>query len=475
MRKRIRKTPIAGRVIAGILGLLMTIPFAALVSCFKDNKNNEVLYEKGVSFVAIDINPSVEFLLDSDDTVVSVYAANEDAEIMLYNSEGILGESVDEATANLAELAEKYGYVTESNNNVSVVSVAENETKSKDIFDRVKTSFESGCKNVQATVFECRDAVLGAMLEKVKEEYPDNQKIQELDTAHYRLICSAMLADKDLSVTAAAEMSVEELTELIDDRRAETKNIISQSMGMAVESAELVCYQTKANLLNAVYIKYGGLEAVKYIALDNAYFTVALISKAKSDLAQFGITEEAARQVALDLGIPMEKADEFVADCKNSEGYITDETLSYAVNKWYRNADAALQAAMDENMPEFAAKLDEFSKQVNKITSPIGATISSALDTLKAATGIELSFSIKTYEDVELLAAELKTKAEESKQRMMDGLSESEITAMEADIAELDGKITEAEANMQKAIEKAKSEAEKLLKEAQEKRAQSGN
>ena len=243
-------------------------------------------------------------------------------------------------------------------------------------------------------------------------------------------------------------------------------------MDMAVENAALVCMQTKSNLLNTVYIKYGGLEAFKYIALDNAYFTVALISKMKSDLAEFGITEAAARQVALDLGIPMEKVDEFVADCKTSEGYITDETLSYAVNKWYRNADAALQAVMDEKMPEFAAKLDTFSEQVNRITSPITTAINSALDTLKAATGIEINFSIKTYADVEDLAADLRVKADESKQKMMASLTETEIASMEADIAKLDAKMQAADETFQKTFEKAKDEAEKLLETAQAKRAE---
>ena len=104
MRKSFRRTPLVGRIIAGVLGLIMTVPLATLFSC---SKNQEPVYGKGVTFVAIDINPSVELLLDKNDTVVSVYAANEDAEIMLYNSDGILGESIDDAAVRLAELAEE--------------------------------------------------------------------------------------------------------------------------------------------------------------------------------------------------------------------------------------------------------------------------------------------------------------------------------------------------------------------------------
>ena len=469
MRKNVRKMPVIGRIIAVVLCLIMTVPLTALISC---GNNKEPVYDKGVSFVAIDINPSVELLLDSKDRVVSVYAANEDAEIMLYNADGILGESVEDAAVRLAELSEEYGYITEDNAKISAVAVADSDSKADKLIDKVKRGFESGCETVKATVQAGKDAVLGALLQRVKEEYPDNEKIQSLDVARYRLIRSAMAADRDLTVTEAAEMSVEELTAIVDAKRAERRYILNRVMEMAVENAEMVCQQTKSNLLNTVYIKYGGLEAVKYIALDNAYFTVALISKMKSDLAEFGITEAAARQVALDLGLPVEKVDEFVADCKTSEGYITDETISYAVNKWYRNADAALQAKMDEKMPEFAAKLDTFSEQVNRIASPVVTAIKSALDTLKTATGIELSFAIKTYADVEELAEALRVKADESKQKMMASLTETEIVSMEADIAKLDAKMQAADETLRKSIEKAKTEAENLLKAAQEKRAE---
>ena len=91
---------------------------------------------------------------------------------------------------------------------------------------------------------------------------------------------------------------------------------------------------------------------------------------------------------------------------------------------------------------------------------------------MKAATGIEINFSIKTYADVEDLAADLRVKADESKQKMMASLTETEIASMEADIAKLDAKMQAADETFQKTFEKAKDEAEKLLETAQAKRAE---
>ena len=456
------------RIIAIALAVILAVPMAGFISCAQ--KETEPVYGKGVSFVAVDINPSVELILDNENRVASVYAANEDAEIMLYDANGIIGEPIAKAAVNLANLAETYGYIKESGSVVSAVAVAESEAISQGIFAAFKNAFESGCESVKVNVVQNVDAVLGAKLKKLKAEYPANADIQRLDIAQYRLICSAMASDTSLTVTDAAKMSTAQLVEIVENNRAKKKNILSRAMATTVSAAELVCEQTKSNLKNTVYIKYGGLEAVKYIALDNAYFAIMSLCRAKRNLAEFGITEESAREVALKLGIPMERVDEFVADCKNSEGYITDETLSFAVNKWYRNADASLKTKMDEYMPEFTEKLNEFSVQIDRVSSPVVDSVKSALDTLKNATGIDLGFAFRTYEELSLLALELKTKAEASERKIIESLTEEEKIQLEADIAKLDGRIQGAERTFESTVEKAKNEAEKALKKAQEQR-----
>ena len=454
------------RLIAVIMAVMMIIPLVSMVAC--SDGNGEV--GEGVAYVAIDINPSVELVLDRNNRVVSVYAENEDAEVMLYKSEGIVGEKIAVAAENIAKLAEKYGYVTEDNKTVSVTVSVDGDKSAEDIYSDVRDSLAKGCGIVAANIENGANIMLSKRLEKLKAAYPDNADIQALDVAKYRLVRSAMAADRKLTVENAAKMTAEELTAVVAAKHEAVKDILSTAMSMAVESAEMIYGQTKANIVNTVYIKYGGTEAIKYMALDNAYFTIALLNKIKGDLAEFGITEAEVRAVAEKIGISTEKIDEFVADCKDSEGYVTDDTLEYAIEKWYRNMSADAKAAIDANLPELADEIDAFALRIKTVSDVTLGLVNAALAPLKLTTGFEIDFKIKTYDDIMLLADELRSAADESMAKMMAALSEEKKAELDNDIKALEGKISEAENVMRDAIEKAKQEAETFLDKAQKAR-----
>ena len=462
-----KKTRITLKTIAAALAALMlALPMLALASC--GGKENAP--DKGVTYVAIDVNPTVEMTLDKNGRVLTVYAANEDAEVMLYQADGIVGEKVADAAKRIAELAEEYGYLTEDNATVSVAVSTENGKNADEVYAAVKQNFEEGCKKVSASVARCVDAVSEAKLNALKAKYPDNADISAMTVEKYRLVRSAMLADRKLTVTEAAAKTEAELTEIVTAKREERKAILSRAMEMAVENAQLIYDQTRANLVNTVYLKYGGTEAVRYAALDNAYFAVSLMIKVNGDLAEFGITEAAVREVATKIGIPVEKIDEFVADCKDSNGYITDETIAYAVNKWYRNMSDAAKQAADTYMPELAAKLEEFADQLKTVSSTAISAFNAVVAPIKLLADIELDFAIKTYDDMYAFAEELKKAADESNAKIVASLTEDQKAKLDADIAAVDAKLTEAETTLKNAIDKAREEAEAALKAAQDAR-----
>ena len=62
--------------------VVMVTGLAAVMSACNTGKANAQTY------VAMDINPSVEFVLDENDKVIAVKAANSDAEILLYGEIG---------------------------------------------------------------------------------------------------------------------------------------------------------------------------------------------------------------------------------------------------------------------------------------------------------------------------------------------------------------------------------------------------
>lgn len=465
--KSLKNVNLCKRAVAIIVAMLMILPSAFLLgSCGAKNEGDG----KGAAFVAIDINPTVELTLDKNGRVLTVYAANEDAEVMLYQSSGIVGEKVADAAQRIAELAKEYGYVTEENSTVSVTVSADTDKLAEDIYNGVKTNMETALSAIGAKVAECADAVTEARLNALKKQYADNEAIADMDVEKYRLVRSAMLADRGLSVTEAAAMTVEELSALVTAKREERKEMLSRAMEMAVENAQLIYGQTKANIVNTVYLKYGGTEAVRYAALDNAYFAVSLMIKVNGDLAEFGITEAAVRELAANIGIPVEKIDEFVADCKDSEGYITDETIAYAVNKWYRNMTEAARAAADAYMPQLVEKLEEFAVQVSTLSSTAVSAFNAVVTPLKLIANIELDFSIKTYDDMATFAEALRAAADDSMAKILSSLTEEQKGQLDEELKTVDASLTEAEKTLNAAIDKARADAEAFLKAAQERR-----
>lgn len=80
--------------------------------------------QRATSFVRIDVNPSVELVLDQNDVVMSAYGANRDGKVLLFEESGIVGAELDVALGNIASCAVRYGYVKDDAN-VSVEVVSE--------------------------------------------------------------------------------------------------------------------------------------------------------------------------------------------------------------------------------------------------------------------------------------------------------------------------------------------------------------
>ena len=65
--------------VAWILSVVLCV--SLLIVCFAGCAPKG---DEANSFVALDINPSVEMVVDSNDKVVSVYGSNEDGQVLLY-------------------------------------------------------------------------------------------------------------------------------------------------------------------------------------------------------------------------------------------------------------------------------------------------------------------------------------------------------------------------------------------------------
>lgn len=114
------KTNMKKRIISFILAFAMLVPALILTSC---GDKPEKAPEGTVTRVTVDVNPSVELIVDDENKVVSVTALNDDGSILLAG-EAIVGMQAEDAVEYVVSLATETGYIVKGN-----VSASENEVK----------------------------------------------------------------------------------------------------------------------------------------------------------------------------------------------------------------------------------------------------------------------------------------------------------------------------------------------------------
>lgn len=126
------------KVFKSILCFVMVVMCTfVLVGCTNEKEKGEL------SRVTVDVNPSIELMVDEDKKVISCSALNDDGSIIIAG-EAIVGKDVDEATKLIVNLCTETGYIvkgeaTVSNNEVSI-SVSGDSEYAKKLASEVKQS-----------------------------------------------------------------------------------------------------------------------------------------------------------------------------------------------------------------------------------------------------------------------------------------------------------------------------------------------
>ena len=103
------------RIICLVLVLAMITSMLALSSC----SESDVMPDEGtVTRMTVDINPSVEFMVDDENKIVSVTALNDDGSILIVG-ETFIGKTPEEAVELMVTLATDTGYLVEGNAQIS--------------------------------------------------------------------------------------------------------------------------------------------------------------------------------------------------------------------------------------------------------------------------------------------------------------------------------------------------------------------
>ena len=152
----------------------------------------------------VDINPSIEFMLDKDGNVASVTALNEDGSIVI-SGEEFVGKSADEALSLMIKISKDAGYISEDDSAYEVtVSLTGNEDLYKDIKNKVNTYISKN--NLNVTLKQAEGLSLEVLKAKVKLVKPE-------------------MTEEELN-----KLTKQEMLDILKDARIETANLISEDM-----------------------------------------------------------------------------------------------------------------------------------------------------------------------------------------------------------------------------------------------------
>ena len=214
---------------------------------------------KSDSFVRLDINPSIELVVDANNKVVSVYGANTDGTVLLYGEKAnVVGKDFEEALALITDEAVKLGYLSEENKVVQyTVSSPDGEKAEKELAASIDAKVIATSKSLGLTVTTDGSGAYSLLrrYNEYKESHPDSEIAQKMSVAEFRLALSAAETG-EITLDAAIELNDEELVAMIKTAGENAKEFATNQYLAAKIAAEKVYEAAVSAALDGIYATY---------------------------------------------------------------------------------------------------------------------------------------------------------------------------------------------------------------------------
>lgn len=508
----------ATKKIAALL-LVMTLCFA-MSSCSILNSmlgaaqpNTEDDGKPASAYVAIDINPSIELTISEDGTVVSVYGANEDGQVLLYEQEAeIIDKDIETAVAYITELAKEFGYLSEDNSDVSTTVSADTEEAAEALKNKIDAKIVSSAEGMGLAVTINTEAAFALLseLEELKASYPKNEYIQKLTPGKYKLVVSASTGG-DVTIEAAAEMSNEELikeinkvhkelkghaTEAYLSAKAKAKAMFESSMGIVSDGVYTIIYSERAVSIMA-HPEY--LNTIHYGATYQAYKTTARTYRSVLEIMRFAneytnyeLDETAVEEIKAALGITDDSM------LRDKDGKITLGSVTKFCHRFIDKNEVSdeVKATVKEILAEaedaaelvmmasetYKTELETLKNAIQTVVASVTETSSTILPMLPAdakaefetcladlnAAAVKLAEIMEngiTTDEVIVLATEAEEKADAVLEKIQDDLTDEEKARVEFLTKGFDAQIKFLTGEFEGRLSKAEEEAKKHLED----------
>ncbi|MFA5466664.1 MAG: hypothetical protein WC251_02320 [Candidatus Izemoplasmatales bacterium] len=186
-------------IFAGVIGIMLSV---GLFGCSLSSE---------LEYVTIDINPSVDMVLDKNENVQTVTAMNADGEVLLYNLQ-LEGKKLEEAVDEIIDEALELGYIDPDTEGTTVNVDGSSEKIRTRLHEHVNTAFMN--KGIVASAVN----------------NPNTELLEEAETlgvtpGFLRLVNRALEADDELIKEDALLLSTQELIKIIKNKDAEMKMV----------------------------------------------------------------------------------------------------------------------------------------------------------------------------------------------------------------------------------------------------------
>ncbi len=228
--------------------LVLAITFTCaltFVSCGKDEEKGEM------SRVTVDINPSIELIVDEEQKVVAVSALNDDGSIIIAG-EAIVGKDVEDAVNLIVNVSTETGYLVkgelEANENTVKISVSGNSEYATKLNDKIQESTK-----------------------KFLEDNHINASVEKVNAMAVEQLRTLVLNNSTYTEEEVAEMSEEDLIKALAVSRIETAELVSEEMKkLYFEAKEYEISFTEKETTAKIISEIGGAYTLVYGAYNSA-------------------------------------------------------------------------------------------------------------------------------------------------------------------------------------------------------------
>lgn len=343
----------------------------------------------------LSINPSVEFVLDGNDKVISVNATNDEGNFIIANAT-FVGLSAEDATTLFIEVSEENGFVVKGQNAENELKIEVSGETAEKVYNKVKTAaneFVNTLENVSINVSF------------------DEITVEELQA-------KVLACMQELNQTVVNEMQSSELIAKIKKSREETKNLYSQ------ELKDLYYQERAVEILNAKIEKVKELVGEGSVIVNgfinsltsSAQTMISKLTEFKTEFVNTYLAPESQYQVKLQEYISAKK-ELLEARLEGAEGFALTlketavSTAETALNFAKAGADAAigiLDLAINTAITTINTTIDSILTHVEIAQNEITSAIANAEIEVKAEFSTEYGayISVKCWNGLKPETAE---------------------------------------------------------------------